>query len=121
MLIVISAYSLRINLFRGTFLYLYKPRLLNPLVHEFAGVDMEKNPIKLLQKSTKSLILVKLKNGHEFKGTLEELDNYMNLVLTEAEKIIDNNVVAQYPTVFIRGNNILFIKPKIEKTYPKKA
>ena len=82
---------------------------------------MEKIPIKLLQKSTKSLILVKLKNGHEFKGILEELDNYMNLVLTEAEKIVDNKVVEQYPTIFIRGNNILFIKPKIEKTYPSKA
>ena len=28
----------------------------------------------------------------------------MNLVLNKAEKIVDNEVVATYPTIFIRGN-----------------
>ncbi|MHA1838636.1 MAG: LSM domain-containing protein [Candidatus Ranarchaeia archaeon] len=82
---------------------------------------MEKIPLKLLQKSVKSLILVKLKNGHEFKGHLEELDNYMNLVLVKAEKIVDGQVVNKYPTIFIRGNNILFIKPKVHADYPKSS
>ena len=76
------------------------------------------DPLKLLYKSTNSLVLIKLKNGHEFKGKLNEMDSYMNLVLTEAEEIVELKVEKKYERIFIRGNNILFIKPDVEAKYP---
>ena len=79
----------------------------------------EKNPLKLLQRSINRLILVKLKNGHEFKGLLDELDSYMNIVMKKAEEIVEAEIVNEYPRIFIRGNNILFIKPDISPKYPK--
>ena len=61
----------------------------------------------------KNKILVKLKDGHEYTGRLIETDAYMNLVLTEAEELEDGEAIARFGEVFIRGNNILYIKPDL--------
>ena len=77
---------------------------------------MEKDPLKLLAKSINNVVLVKLKNGLEYKGRLIEVDNYMNLVLSSAEEVEEGEPKAKYGEIFIRGNNILFIKPDITET-----
>ena len=73
----------------------------------------ERNPLKTLQRSVNNKILVRLKTGHEYIGRLIETDAYMNLVLSEAEELEDGESVARFGEIFIRGNNILFIKPDI--------
>ena len=73
----------------------------------------ERNPLKTLQRAVNNKILVRLKDGHEYTGRLIETDAYMNLVLTEAEELMDGDPIARYGEVFIRGNNILFIKPDL--------
>lgn len=76
----------------------------------------EENPLNLLRKSLNKTIIIKLKNGHEFKGKLAEMDSYMNVVLLKAKEIDeDDSVVEQYEKIFIRGNNILFIKPNADE------
>jgi len=75
--------------------------------------SVERNPLKTLQKSVNNKVLVRLKTGHEYIGRLIETDAYMNLVLSEAEELEDGESVARFGEVFIRGNNILFIKPDI--------
>jgi len=72
----------------------------------------EENPLNLLRKSLNKTVIIKLKSGHEFKGKLAEMDSYMNVVLVKAEEIDENDtVIENYEKIFIRGNNILFIKP----------
>lgn len=73
----------------------------------------ERNPLKTLQRSVNNKILVRLKTGHEYIGRLIETDAYMNLVLSEAEELEDGESIARFGEIFIRGNNILFIKPDI--------
>lgn len=73
----------------------------------------ERNPLKTLQRSVNNKILVRLKTGHEYVGRLIETDAYMNLVLSEAEELEDGESIARFGEIFIRGNNILFIKPDI--------
>ena len=75
--------------------------------------NIERNPLKLLQRAVNNKILVRLKDGHEYSGRLVETDAYMNLVLTEAEELEEGDAIARYGEVFIRGNNILFIKPDL--------
>ena len=41
---------------------------------------------------------------------MENVDSYMNLIMTDAEEIHDNKVIANYGRVIVRGNNVLFIK-----------
>ncbi len=69
-----------------------------------------KRPLTTLQKSTKKNVIVRLKNEVEYKGKMENVDSYMNLIMTDAEEIHDNKVIANYGRVIVRGNNVLFIK-----------
>ena len=69
-----------------------------------------KRPLTTLQKNTKKNVIVRLKNQVEYKGKMENVDSYMNLIMTDAEEIHDNKVIANYGRVIVRGNNVLFIK-----------
>ncbi len=64
----------------------------------------------MLQKCTKRKVVVRLKNEVEYKGKMENVDSYMNLIMTDAEEVHDNKVIANYGRVIVRGNNVLFIK-----------
>ncbi len=69
-----------------------------------------KRPLTMLQKSTKRKVVVRLKNEVEYKGKMDNVDSYMNLIMTDAEEVHDNKVIANYGRVIVRGNNVLFIK-----------
>ena len=64
----------------------------------------------MLQKSTKKKVIVRLKNEVEYKGKMDNVDSYMNLIMTDAEELHDEKVIANYGRVIVRGNNVLFIK-----------
>ena len=74
---------------------------------------VENQPIKILQKATSNLVLIKLKDGKEYRGRLKEIDVYMNLVLEGAEELMEGKPTAKFGEVLIRGNNILYIKPDL--------
>ncbi len=69
-----------------------------------------KRPLTILQKSTKKHVTVRLKNEVEYKGKMENVDSYMNLIMTDAEEVLNGKTVANYGRVIVRGNNVLFIK-----------
>jgi small nuclear ribonucleoprotein len=69
-----------------------------------------KRPLTILQKSTKKKVTVRLKSEIEYKGKMENVDSYMNLIMTDAEELHENKVIANYGRVIVRGNNVLFIK-----------
>lgn len=69
-----------------------------------------KRPLTILQKSTKKKVTVRLKNEVEYKGKMDNVDSYMNLIMTDAEEIKGDKVIANYGRVIVRGNNVLFIK-----------
>ena len=69
-----------------------------------------KRPLTTLQKSTKKNIVVRLKNEVEYKGKMENVDSYMNLIMTDAEVLSNGKPVGKFGRVIVRGNNVLFIK-----------
>lgn len=78
------------------------------------GSDIVENqPIRILQKAASNLVLIKLKDGKEYRGRLKEIDMYMNLVLEGAEELENGNPTAKFGEVLIRGNNVLYIKPDL--------
>ena len=46
-----------------------------------------KRPLTTLQKSTKKKVTVRLKNEVEYKGKMDNVDSYMNLIMTDAARI----------------------------------
>ncbi|MBC8482615.1 MAG: ribonucleoprotein [Thaumarchaeota archaeon] len=69
-----------------------------------------KRPLTTLQKSTKKSVIVRLKNDVEYKGKIDNVDSYMNLIMTDAEELKDGKAVEKFGRVILRGNNVLFIK-----------
>ena len=69
-----------------------------------------KRPLTILQKQTKKSVIVRLKNDVEYKGKIDNVDSYMNLIITDAEELKDVKAVEKYGRVILRGNNVLFIK-----------
>lgn len=69
------------------------------------------NPLKSLRLAVNKVVLVKLKDGSEYIGKLEQSDTTMNLVLRDCTEIREGSTdpVAKYGRVLIRGSNILFI------------
>jgi small nuclear ribonucleoprotein len=69
-----------------------------------------KKPLTTLQKNTKKKVTVRLKNEVEYKGKMDNVDSYMNLIMTDAEELSGGKIVANYGRVIVRGNNVLFIR-----------
>jgi len=73
-----------------------------------------KRPLTNLQKNTNNSVIVRLKNDVEYKGKIDNVDSYMNLIMTDAEELKDGKAVEKFGRVILRGNNVLCIKLEIE-------
>ena len=69
-----------------------------------------KRPLTTLQKNTNKSVIVRLKNNVEYKGKIDNVDSYMNLIMSDAEELNDGKIVEKYGKIILRGNNVLFIK-----------
>ena len=69
-----------------------------------------KRPLSVLQKSLNKSVIVRLKNEVEYKGKIDNVDSYMNLIMTEAEEMHDCKTVGKFGRIILRGNNVIFIK-----------
>lgn len=67
-------------------------------------------PLTTLQRSTDKRVTVCLKNEVEYRGKIASVDSYMNLIMADAEEIIDGRTAASYGRAILRGNNVLFIR-----------
>jgi len=72
---------------------------------------MEK-PLKLLHESLNNRVIVGLRGGIEYQGTLDGYDvPHMNLVLKKADETHNKQPRAKHETVILRGDNIIYISP----------
>ena len=71
-------------------------------------------PLDLLNRSLEARVLVKLKGGRELRGKLKGFDLHMNLILDEAEEVIDKNNNKMVGTVIVRGDNVILLSPAIK-------
>ena len=69
-----------------------------------------KRPLSVLQKSLNKSVIVRLKNEVEYKGKIDSVDSYMNLIMTDAEELHDGKTVGKFGRIILRGNNVIFIK-----------
>ena len=68
-------------------------------------------PLAALNKAISSRVIVELRAGREFRGTLDGYDMHMNLVLKDAEEIVDGEVVSKVGSTIVRGDNVIYISP----------
>ncbi|GBC68681.1 hypothetical protein HRbin01_00365 [archaeon HR01] len=67
--------------------------------------------LKILSKSLGNMVLVRLRNGKMLRGLLQGYDQHMNIVLDDADEIVDENNANKLGTIVVRGDNIIMISP----------
>ena len=72
------------------------------------GID---RPLDVLNAAKGKEILVQLKSGKQFVGTLLAFDIHINVVLDNAKEIENGEQARSLGLSFIRGDTIVFISP----------
>jgi len=78
---------------------------------------MSKNrPLDVLNASLNKRVIVHLRGGREYRGTLDGYDHpHLNLVLKQAEEVTRVGTPDEQSTkrelVIVRGDNIIYISP----------
>lgn len=65
---------------------------------------------RLLSENLGKLILVKLRGNKVLRGVLRSFDQHLNIVLEDAEEILESES-RKLGVVVIRGENIIFMSP----------
>lgn len=68
-------------------------------------------PLDALNASRDKRVMVELKNGKCFVGNLKAFDIHINVVLENAEELVDGKSERKLGTVFLRGDTIILISP----------
>jgi|YelNatPaOPRAMG01_1025707.scaffolds.fasta_scaffold51952_1 small nuclear ribonucleoprotein len=76
---------------------------------EKVGQVINRRPMNVLRSFLGKRTCVRLKNDCAYKGLLETIDAQMNMILREAVEYKKDEETANFGTVLIRGNNVLFI------------
>jgi small nuclear ribonucleoprotein (snRNP)-like protein len=73
--------------------------------------SMETRPLDALNQARNKKVVVELKNGKNFVGTLRAFDIHINVVLGDAEEFSEGVAQRKMSVVFIRGDTIVLISP----------
>jgi len=68
-------------------------------------------PIDALNDAKNKKVIIELKNGRQYVGTLRALDMHINCVLENAEERIDGEVKRKIGRMFLRGDMITVVMP----------
>ncbi|HLH45423.1 MAG TPA: LSm family protein [bacterium] len=71
----------------------------------------EANTQALLGEAVDSVVLVKLRGGIYVRGKMKSFDQHLNLLIENAEEMLDNNTVRSLGTIIVRGDNVILISP----------
>lgn len=68
-------------------------------------------PLDVLQQSLHKRVLVEMKGGRSFRGVLDSFDQHLNLVLSTAEEVVQDEVTPHGGLTLLRGDSIVYISP----------
>lgn len=68
-------------------------------------------PLQRLNQSINSPVIVELKAGREFRGILDGYDPHLNLVLKNAEELVQKESVRKVDLALVRGDNVVYVSP----------
>ena len=73
---------------------------------------IDERPLDFLSKAKFKNVLIELKNGEKYRGVLQSFDIHINIVLKDAEQMVNGEVKRRLGTTFFRGDTIILISFK---------
>ncbi|NIP66529.1 ribonucleoprotein [Candidatus Bathyarchaeota archaeon] len=73
-------------------------------------MEPSRKPLNVLTKQLNAYVKIFLKNGVVYEGRMIRCDGHMNVLLEGATERIGGELTANYGSVLIRGNNVLFVR-----------
>lgn len=74
-------------------------------------MDGKQRPLNVLGSSLNQNVLVKVKWNREYRGLLDGYDQHMNLVIKNAEEVVDNKSNGTFPLLLVRGDVVVYVSP----------
>ena len=68
-------------------------------------------PLDMLNQNKYQNVLVSLKNGKTYSGSLLAFDLNINLVLDSAKELENNEIKQNLGLLFLRGDGVVFVSP----------
>ena len=68
-------------------------------------------PLSVLSQAINKNVIVELKGKREYHGILDGYDPHMNLVLKNAEEIVNGQSLRKLSLTIVRGDNVIYISP----------
>jgi len=78
-------------------------------------MEPSKKPLNVLTKQLNTFISITLKSGVEYRGMMIRCDGHMNILLEGATERLNDQLIANYGSLLVRGNNILFITIELSR------
>ena len=66
---------------------------------------------RLLSENVGLFVLVKLRGNRLLRGRLRSFDQHLNIVLDDADEILESGETRKLGTVIIRGENVILVSP----------
>jgi small nuclear ribonucleoprotein len=71
----------------------------------------EANTQTLLGEALDSIVLVKLRGGIYVRGKMKSFDQHLNLLIEDAQEMLEDNTTRNLGTIIVRGDNVILISP----------
>ena len=68
-------------------------------------------PLSVLSQAMNKNVIVELKGKREYRGVLDGYDPHMNIVLKNAEEIVNGQSLRKLSVTIVRGDNVIYISP----------
>ena len=68
-------------------------------------------PLNVLASAVNKNVIVELKGKKEYRGILDGYDQHMNLVLKNAEEMVNGQLARKLSLTIVRGDNVIYISP----------
>ena len=70
-------------------------------------------PLDALNEARNKRVMIELKNGKQYVGSLKAFDIHINIVLEDAEEREEGEVKRKLGVAFVRGDTITLISPSV--------
>jgi small nuclear ribonucleoprotein len=71
----------------------------------------EANTQSLLGEALESVVLVKLRGGIYVRGKMKSFDQHLNLLIEDAQEMVEDGTMKSLGTIIVRGDNVILISP----------